>query len=83
MERIRKRIKKWMIINSKFRNWNRIYPNFAMWLVELFFAASGEPSSEHYYYYCFTTHISRRALGVQFGVRYKEGRCVEGLTTQG
>ena len=26
-----------------------VYTNFAMWLARLFFAAGGEPSSEHYF----------------------------------
>ena len=41
----------WKIpVNSKFRDWNRIQTNFAMWLARLFFAAgSGKPSSERYF----------------------------------
>ena len=36
MERIRKRIKKRIAINGKFRDWNKIYTNFATRLVGLF-----------------------------------------------
>ena len=35
--------------NCKFRDWNRIYTNFATWLATMqdyFFAGSDEPSSE-------------------------------------
>jgi len=36
------------MINCKFRDWNRIYTNFATLLPRLFFAVGGEPS-EHYF----------------------------------